>query len=76
MKERNVFHTCDDFCLIKLAEIGKSTLKRWGKAMGYKNTPNMSRTIKNNLDKLKITNASTGKLKFYEIKEGVVLDGK
>ena len=69
---KKVFRTWDDWCLLKLKELGKSTMARWATAMGYKNNFNMNRMVENNIDKLKITKTSTSRLKFYEVKEDVV----
>lgn len=72
MNKNEVYHTWEDWCLIKLKELGRITMKRWAKAMGYKNNFNMNRMVENNIDKLKITESSTSRLKLYEIKEDVV----
>ena len=71
-KEKTIFRTWDDWCLIKLKEIGRSTMNEWGKAMGYEFGFNMNKVIKNNINKLRITKTSTNRLKFYEVKEGIV----
>ena len=72
MTEKEIYHTWDTWCLLKLKELGRSTMEKWAKAMGYKNNFNMNRVVENNIDKLKITKTSTGRLKYYEIKEGVI----
>ena len=71
-KKKIFFHTWDLWCLIKLKELGKSTMKKWGKAMGYENNFNMNSIVKNNVNKLNIVISSTSRLKFYEIKENIV----
>ena len=69
---KKVFRTWDDWCLIKLKEIGRSTQQEWAKAMGYENSFNMNKVVENNIDKLKITKLSTSRLKFYKVKEDVI----
>ena len=72
MNKNEVYHTWDIWCLIKLKELGKSTMEKWAKAMGYKNNFNMNSIVKRNIDKLNITISSTSRLKFYEVKKDVV----
>ena len=73
-EEKTVFRTWDDWCLIKLKELGKSTMKKWAKAMGYVNNFNMDRIVKYNNDKLKITISHASRLKFYEVKEDITFE--
>lgn len=72
--KKEVFHTWDTWCLIKLKELGKSTMEKWAKAMGYENSFNMNKVAMDNLDKLIITTPSTGRLRFFEVKENVILN--
>ena len=44
-------------------------MQQWATAMGYENSYNLDKTIKNIRDKLKITSSSTNRLKFYEVRE-------
>ena len=71
-EEKIIFRTWDNWCLIKLKELGKSSMERWAKAMGYKNNFNMNRVVENNINKLNITETSASRLKLYEVKEDVV----
>ncbi len=50
-KEKEVFRTWDQMCLDKLREIGRSSLTKWGKAMGYDNSTNITRMSQNLLEK-------------------------
>ena len=70
-EEKVVFRKWEEWCLLKLKEIGRSTMNEWGKAMGYEFGFNMNKVIKNNIDKLKITKTNTSRLKHYEVKEDV-----
>lgn len=71
MSKKVIFGTWNNICLTKLKERGRLTQQQWGEEMGYENSFNMHKIIKNNIDKLKITKSPTTNLKFYEIKEGV-----
>ena len=67
-KTKEVFMTWDGWCLLKLKELGKSTIKEWAEAMGYKHSICMDKTIKNNLHKLNITRNHSKRINYYEIK--------
>jgi len=69
MEKKEIFKTWDNWCLKKLKEIGRSTLKEWAEAMGYKYPLLLNNVIKNNIDKLIITPAPRKRSKFYELKE-------
>lgn len=73
MNEKKEFRTWDNWCLKKLKERGRLTLIQWATAMGYKNSGNISNIVKHNTDKLKITKNSVGRVKFYELREDVIL---
>ena len=68
-----MFRTWDDWCLLKLNELGKSTMQQWATAMGYENSYNLDKVIKNIRYKLKITSSATSRLKFYEVREARLL---
>ena len=42
-EKKLVFRTWDQMCLDKLREIGKSSLTKWAKAMGYEHSTNIVR---------------------------------
>ncbi len=70
LEKKEVFMTWDNWCLKKLKEIGKSTLREWSDAMGNKHSNAFDTIIKNNIEKLTITTPGSGKRpKFYEVKE-------
>ncbi len=76
MSNKDVFRTWDDWVLLKLKQIGRSTIKQWASAMGYNHSNSLQSIIKDNKNKLKITrrNSQIGrKACFYEVKEGVIL---
>lgn len=70
-KKKAIFRTWNDWCLIKLKEIGRSTQLQWAAAMGYTYSCSMDKIIKNNIDKLEITKLSDSRLKFFKIKEDI-----
>lgn len=70
--KNTISRTWDEWCLIKLKEIGKSTQQEWAEAMGYKNSFNMNKVVENNTNKLIITKIPLSRLKFYEVKEDVI----
>ena len=76
MVEKIVFHTWDDWCLIKLKELGKSTMEEWAKAMKVSFSFTMNKIVMDNIDKIIITKSSTSRLRFFKIKEGVVLNDR
>lgn len=72
-KKNKEFFTWDQFCLFKLQEIGKSSMRQWAEAMGYNNANSLCSIIKHNSDKLKITPTPTSVRRSFEIKEGVII---
>ena len=74
-KKKETFKIWDMWCLLKLQEIGKSTMNQWGEACGYNHGYGLAKIIKNNIDKLKITPspAITRVRRLFEIKEGVII---
>lgn len=72
-KEKIIFRTWDTWCLLKLKELGKSTMKKWATEMGYINNFNMDRIVKKHADKLNISISSSSRLKYYEIKKDVII---
>ena len=81
MTKKEIYDTWDGWCLRKLKEIGKSTLKQWAKAMGYEN-PSIMKKMAQQLEKTgklnvreiprPITTITTRRLYTYEVKESVV----
>ena len=67
--KKEEFHTWDNWCLLKLEELGRSTQKEWAKAMEYNYPASISGVIRNNVDKLIITLSRSGRRKFYEIEK-------
>lgn len=62
------FHTWEEICLLKLQELGKITKKEWATAMGFNYTISLDKTIKNNRDKLNITQEAKRKPIYCEIR--------
>jgi len=50
-EKEEVFRTWDQMCLDELKELGKSSLTKWSKAMGYTNSTCMTRTANNLIKK-------------------------
>lgn len=69
MGKKDEYHTWDDWCLLKLEELGRSTLNEWGTAMDYNYPASMIKLIRNNVNKLIITLSRSGRRKFYEIEK-------
>ena len=74
-RKKTIFRTWNDWCLIKLKEIGRSTQQQWATAMGNTYGCSMDKIIKNNMDKLEITKLSNSRLKFFKIKEDINFKG-
>lgn len=73
-EEKLIFRTWNNWCLLKLKEIGKSTLKQWADAMGY-NAPEVMKKMAEQMaenGKLNINRTESGRGNTYEIKDNVV----
>lgn len=74
VKEKLIFHTWEDWCLIKLKELGKSTLKKWATAMGYDNSGNLTKMVEKLTEagKLNVTKGKNIQHNIYEVKDDVI----
>ena len=70
-KTEKVFRTWEGWCLLKLREIGKSTMRQWAEAMGYSTSSNMTRTVKKLEKEGKLIIRGTGYIRrfTYEAKD-------
>ena len=76
MTKKEIYDTWDGWCLRKLKEIGKSTLKQWAEAMGYEN-PSVMKKMAQKLEKagkLDIKETSRKNRYIYEVDESVVFE--
>jgi len=71
IEEKKVYRTWDDWCLLKLKKIGRSTQKEWAVAMGYEFAGSITGIIKHNMDKLIISQPTSKGYKYYELKKEV-----
>lgn len=72
--KKELYDTWDNWCLRKLKEIGKSTMKQWAEAMGYKVPQNMQRPVRNleKEGKLIIEAIRYTRRFTYEVKDDIV----
>ena len=61
--------TWEDWCLEKLGELGRATIKEWGKAMGLIHPGSLRAVIKRLDGKLKIIRNKSTRTKYYEVRK-------
>lgn len=74
IKEKKLSDTWDNWCLRKLKELGRLTLRQWVEAMGYKNSGFMANMVKQFVKEGKVTvkKGKSSRLNIYEISNTVV----
>ena len=77
MSSKEVFRTWENWCLLKLKTLGRSTKKQWADSMDYNFSDGIDTIIENQKDRLKLTQIGTsnrGKKRYlYEVKAGVII---
>lgn len=68
-KKVPTFMTYEQMCLNKLEEIGRSTLKEWSTAMGYKYQNSLAKIALRLKDDLVISRNKSRRLKYYEARK-------